>query len=166
MSMKSSVSLVVGAVALLGLGIGVNEASAADVTVSASVVNSCTLTGAAISFGAYVLAQSTASDAQDDISYDCGAGRNITLELDFGLTPNGTTNRNMKGATLLEPLPYNLYQDSGRSTVWGTGASGVTVTSTTAGVIDVPVFGRIDALQTASPDTYSDTVTFNVTING
>jgi len=63
-------------------------------------------------------------------------------------------------------LPYNLFQDSTHSTVWGTGAAGLDVSSTSAGVVDVPVFGRINGGEGAPADTYSDTVTFSLTING
>ena len=163
---KLSVSLFLSAGMLVAVSSMTKEAAAADVTVSASVVAACTITGADISFGAYVIGQTDPSDAQDNISYDCGAGRNITLELDFGGNPNGTTHRNMIGATNQQLLSYNLYQDTGRNIVWGEGAAGLDVTNTAAGVIDVPVFGRIDGGAGAPADTYSDTVTFNLTING
>lgn len=166
MSMKSVLSLAVIAVASVALIGPSHEASAADVTISASVVAACTLTGADIQFGAYMIGQTSDSDAQDNITYNCGADRNVTLELDFGGNPNGTTNRNMIGAVNSQLLPYNLYQDVTRTTVWGEGAAGLDVPDTEAGNVDVPVFGRIDGGAGAPADTYSDTVTFNLTING
>lgn len=66
-----------------------------------------------------------------------------------------------KGA---DTLNYSLFQESGRTTVWGNTVNTDTVADTGTGVdIVYTVYGRIPAGQVVNTGVYTDTVTVTVT---
>lgn len=61
-------------------------------------------------------------------------------------------------------LNYNIYKDSGYSSLWGDGTAGTTalvVNNPTRNTL-VPIYGKIDPGQDVSVGNYSDTVVFSV----
>jgi spore coat protein U-like protein len=62
-------------------------------------------------------------------------------------------------------LRYQLYQDAGRSQVWGDQGDALTIPSTDDGETSVDVFGVIPAGQEAPPGTYRDTVVITLMVN-
>ena len=62
-------------------------------------------------------------------------------------------------------LGYQLYLDSGRSSVWGdgTGSSATSSGTGTGSTQTIPIYGRIPSLSGIVPGTYTDTVTVTVT---
>jgi spore coat protein U-like protein len=124
--------------------------------VQATVTSACNVSTATLDFGSYVTGQTGNKDVAGSIGYASCTGVTFTLELGVGANASGTT-RNMKNAgTSL--LRYELYQDTVRSKIFGTGTSGLSVTAATSGSGTVPVQGRIFAGQSVPMGSYSDTV--------
>ena len=62
-----------------------------------------------------------------------------------------------------EQVTYGLYQDSGRTQVWGDSAGTNTAAGTGSGLAQTfSVYGRVPAQSTPSPGTYVDTVVVTV----
>lgn len=146
------------------LGSGHAETATFDVT--ATVVDSCTLSaGNTLAFGNYD-PNAAEVDGSTTISASCTSGTTADIAIDGGGAAD-TANRQMSGNTDgTNKLGYQLYSDSGRTTVWGEGVDAVTYTG--IGVLtseDLTVYGRIAAAQDVPVDTYSDTVTVTLTIN-
>lgn len=126
--------------------------------VAAPAAASCTATAQAVSFGAYSTMSSAALDGVGNVHVNCSAELLFTVKLSAG---NGTVdNRLMLSGT--DQLGYNLYTDTARLLVWGDGVNGNSVTGTGTSV-DLPVYGRIRALQNVRVGTYTDTVVVTVT---
>ena len=134
--------------------------------VNATVQGGCTVGTTAVSFGDYSGAQ---LDAQGAINVNCTADLAYSVELGAG---NGatTTRRMPKVGDPTTFLPYELYQDTNRSVVWGGTTAGYTLNGATAltgqtgtgAQVAIPVFGRIDAAQPLSAGSFADVVTVSV----
>ncbi len=145
--------------------------STGTLTVSASIAQNCTVGAATLGFGAYdpVVANRTANDdvAQTMVVTCTKGATGITLGM--GASPNnancpggGATARCMKDGTNANYLNYQLYSDSGRSSVWTTA-----ITESVTGGITTPtnvsVYGRVPSGQDASVGTgYTDAITATV----
>jgi spore coat protein U-like protein len=146
--------------------------SNANLSVTATVTASCSITTTPVAFGAYdplVANASTALNGTGAINATCTSGASTTIALGEGSSPAGTSTpaaparRMSDGQATPHYLTYSLYQDNGRSQVWGntlaTSAS-FTGTGTSAAVT---VYGTVDAGQSAPPGSYSDTVVATIT---
>ena len=121
----------------------------------ARVASACTVGTATLDFGTYVAGSTTLVDAPGTISYTGCYSSTVTIELDLGLNA-ASAKRNMKQGTSL--LNYEIYQDSGRKTVFATGADAKSITTDATGAGSVPIYGRIFKSQGVAPGTYTDTV--------
>jgi spore coat protein U-like protein len=141
------------------------QTSSAQLTVTASVSKNCTITTAPVNFGAYdpVAANATAPlDGIGSVTVTCTKGAPAKVGLSVGSNAQGTTRR-MTGGTAAY-LNYELYQDTGRATVWGD------TTDTALDVTAAPdknprtftVYGRIVGAQDATVGNYTDTVVATV----
>ncbi|MCT7951353.1 spore coat U domain-containing protein [Ancylothrix sp. C2] len=122
-------------------------------------------------FGQYdpVTANETAAlNAQTALPVFCTPGvRPTSIDLDNGQNFN-TTRRMAQGTNF---LGYQLYKDTGRTSVWGTGATNGVVPDTstsrtsalTAGSSAIVIYGQIPAGQDIPGGAYTDTV--NITVN-
>jgi len=141
-------------------------------TVSPSCVISTPATG--IAFGTYDSVganASTAATGSGSIKIRCTKGTSIKIQLDEGLPANkagGSTcsapARQM--ASGADRLPYFLYQDTGRTTVWGctSGTNSLTLAAAPSNAARaVTVYGRIPANQDVPTGIYADTVTATLT---
>jgi spore coat protein U-like protein len=157
------------AVAALGFGIAdtrVDAASAsANLSVSATVSNNCTISTTAVAFGSYdpVVAHASSDlDGTGTVTVACTKGATATVGLGLGTNASGSTRRMKDAGT--NYLTYELYQDSGRATVWGN--SGGALLSPPAAPSKAPrnfsVYGRIAANQDVPAGTYTDTVVATV----
>jgi len=135
-------------------------------TVTASVANNCTISTTAIAFGAYdpiVTHASTPLDATGSVTITCTKGATTTIGLGPGANAPGTsTTRAMVAGG--NKLDYEIYQETGRTTVWGTSGAGLL---TPAAAPDkspraFTTYGRIPAGQDVPSGSYSDTVTATV----
>ena len=134
--------------------------------VTASVAKSCLVSATTdIAFGAYDPLAVTDKDAAGSVTIRCAKGVTaIVVTLDQGANPAaGSTAavplRQMASGT--ERLGYQIYQNTGRTTVWGnTALTGVTIPGPTAAATPVvlPTYGRIAAGQDVAVGSYVDTV--------
>jgi len=136
-------------------------------TVTASVANTCTISTAGIAFGVYdpvVTHASTPLDAAGSVTITCTKGATTTIALNTGTngaSASGTT-RAMAAGT--DYLSYEIYQENGRTTMWGT--TGVNLFTPPAAPSKAPrtyqTYGRVPAAQDVPTGAYTDTVTATV----
>jgi spore coat protein U-like protein len=156
----------------LGAASGVDATTAtSNLSVTASVSASCSITTAPVAFGAYdpVVTNATAAlNGTGTVTVTCTSGASTTITLGQGLNANtGSTDaapaRRLVDGGGTNYLSYALYQNTGRTTVWGnTAGTGVANTGTgTASA--VTVYGAVAAGQSVPAGSYSDTVVATVT---
>jgi spore coat protein U-like protein len=163
-------AVLAGVVGLLVSGEASAATQTANLTVTATVSASCSISTTPLAFGAYdpVGANSAAPlDASGAVIVTCTNGAATTVTLGQGAHANtgssDTTPLRRMQATGANFLSYSLYQDAGRTTIWGNTA-GTGVGHTGAGTAtSVAVYGRIAAAQNVVSGAYSDTVVATVT---
>lgn len=142
----------------------------ANLTVSASVSASCSISTAPVAFGAYdpVVTNATAAlNGTGTVNVTCTTGASTTVTLGQGSNANtGSTDaapaRRMKDSTT-HFLDYSLFQDSGRTTVWGNTAGTGQASTGTGSQVALTVYGAVAAGQSVPTGSYSDTVVATVT---
>lgn len=148
---------------------GAGAASAATTTaptsfnVTANIAGFCQINSAsAIGFGAVSASTVANNDKTGTIAHQCTKGTAYTIKLDAGA--NGSfAARKMLDSVSGDTLDYNLYTDSGRTTVWNDTTQTVTGTASLfATTISTTIYARLVEGQDKSAGSYSDTV--NVTI--
>jgi spore coat protein U-like protein len=136
--------------------------------VTAIVGSTCNIATSAVSFGTYDPLATNLSNplnGQGSVATTCTNGLTNTVELDQGL--NAAT-----GSAVEVPLrqmrsggnvmAYFLYQNSGRTTVFGGDVpTGVGQTGTGSNA-NLNVFGQVPGAQNVAPGSYADTVTATV----
>jgi len=140
------------------------QQQSSSLTVNATVSKNCTITTAAVNFGAYdpVAANATAPlDGIGSITVTCTKGAGVTLALNPGSNPQGTTRRMSQGTAY---LLYELYTDSSHSTIWGDlGNNPQTIPpAPNKNPRTFTVFGRVAQAQDATVGSYTDTVVATV----
>lgn len=114
-----------------------------------------------VSFGVYDVFSPTALDSTGRFSYRCDWGHIYDLRITITRGSSSTyDNRTMTSGG--DALLYNLYTDSGRTTVWGDETEGTSAYyDYDFGLFrtNVTVYARIPAGQDVGAGTYSDTVT-------
>jgi spore coat protein U-like protein len=147
----------------LALAAGAHPArSAVDtdiLTVTATVLSACSLSGGTLDFGQYISGQTNNVDVNGTINYVNCSG-NLSIALDGGTSGNIDARQMSQGASKLN---YQLYRTAQRVSVWGSGADaqGVILIGTQSG--SQTVYGRIPANQIVPPGTYTDTVNITMT---
>jgi spore coat protein U-like protein len=141
-----------------------------NLTVSASVSANCSISTSAVAFGAYDPIAANASAALNGtgtVTVTCTNGSAAVISLGQGSNAAGDstdiapTRQLSDGAT--HNLAYFLYQNTGRTTVWGnTEATGLghTGTGTSTGLT---VYGAISGGQNMPAGSYTDSVVATVT---
>jgi spore coat protein U-like protein len=133
--------------------------------VTATVTNMCTVTTQTLAFGNYnFTTASPANAANANILLTCTSGDSYTVALNAGSYTGATVNtRQMANGG--NALGYQLYKDSGHTTVWGDGTlSSVTVSGTGTGAQQsLPVYGVITTGQIVPAGNYTDTITATIT---
>ena len=174
LTMKSAKRVAALGLGLLGLGlVAAAPALAATVTgnmaVSSSVTATCVISAAPLSFAAYDTVTTANKDAEAVLTFTCTNGTpGIQITLGQGLTPaTGSTTaiplRQMTNGGAGR-LAYFLYQETGRTMVWGdTLATAPAAVVGTGAAQTATVFGRIPSGQTTVvAGTYTDTVVATV----
>jgi len=136
------------------------QTATANLSISATVLGTCSISTTAVNFGTYdpvVANAATALDSTGSVVVTCTKGAGTRIDLDLGAHTSGTTRR-MLGAP--DFLTYELYQDSGRTLVWGSGViAGQTITpALNTAPRTFTVFGRVAAGQNVGAASYTDTV--------
>lgn len=167
--MKPIRLLALASLVLVGFA-GVARAGTAtsNMSVTATVSNSCTISAGALAFGAYNTVAGSAVDASGTITVACTKGSSNTVTLGQGSNANtGSTDaaplRRLKD-TGTNYLSYSLYQDSGRTTAWAnTAGTGLGYSAASSASSNLTVYGRISASQDGPAGSYSDTVVATIT---
>lgn len=130
---------------------------------------SCTASTSGVSFGSYNPGSSSPNDASGTVTLSCTGVVSLLGTIDIAASPgtsgNATARQMAQGA---DRLNYNLYTDSNRASVWGTGSGGTgTISATLNGLLvfsqSVTVFGRLPAQQWVRTGAYSDSVIVTIT---
>jgi spore coat protein U-like protein len=137
----------------------------ASMAVSATVINNCTISTAAVAFGSYdpVVANASANlDSTGSITIACTKGATATIGLNAGGNSSGSTRRLADGAS--NYLTYEIYKDSSRTSVWGD--SGADLYSPPAAPNKSPrtftAYARVTSNQDVPAGSYTDTITATV----
>lgn len=134
---------------------------------SAACNAACTVTATSHAFPDYYPLSGSAADTSSDVTVECSGLLDLAITVSLSTGSSGSyAPRTMYKGT--DTLNYNLYTNTGRTTVWGDGTGGTSVVS----YVLVPiilnhrtdtVYGRVPASQTtAVPGYYSDTITVTV----
>ncbi len=131
--------------------------------VSISVVANCTISTSPLVFGSFdpVVAHATAPlDANGAVIVTCTKGAATTVALNLGQYAAAAVRR-MSGGT--DYLQYELYQNTGRTQAWGTGAQAMTPpVAPGKAPRSFTVYGRVPGGQDVLAGSYADTVTATV----
>lgn len=136
----------------------------ANLTVLATVVDSCGVTDATLSFGTVSPTNGTLLPASGSVNVTCSLGTAFSVGLGDGLSAASGARRMRKAATS-DYLSYQLYKDA-----LGVSRFGDATTSERAGGLlglglvatPVAVFGSVPSGQAAPSGAYTDTVQITV----
>lgn len=131
---------------------------------TANLVSTCSLAVNNMSFGNMTPSITGVISATSVVNAICSNGVTYTLSLNAG---NGTiSNRIMKGVSQgsFENLAYNIYTDSGYTTIFGDGTTGSTISLVGTGSTQATtIYGNLSLNQYLTPDFYTDNLT--ITLN-
>ena len=114
----------------------------------------CSLNAIGVNFGSYDVFSPIALDGIGTIDVNCDTDTAFTLILSSG---NGSYfQRYMQYGT--NHLNYNLYRNSGMTSIWGDGTGGTTYLSANAKNYTAYVYGRINIRQNVPVGTYMDNI--------
>lgn len=141
-----------------------------NMTVQMTIAASCTVSASALDFGTQTLIDISSNvDATSTLTVTCTNGTAYNVALNPGANDGGSgiSARKMKIGATSDTVNYQLYSDSGHSSVWGETTSGSPDVVTGTGSGDgqaITVYGRVPSGQTNPKiGAYSDTIT--VTVN-
>jgi spore coat protein U-like protein len=132
-------------------------------TVTATVLSVCSVAATNLAFGNYDASSGTPTDASSTVTVTCTPSETYDVGLDAGTGAGATVavRRMTNGANTLD---YSLYQNAGRTTVWGETIGTDTQAGTGNGAGQAfTVYGRIPVAQYVAAGNYSDTITATVT---
>jgi spore coat protein U-like protein len=142
----------------------------ANITVTATVANVCSVTATTLAFGAYdgLIQNATAplNILNAVLTYACNKGTAPNIGLDAGqnATHASGTTRAMKATTTANYLSYELYSNSTYTSVWGNSSpSWVSQTAALSHANQtVAIYPQIPAGQDAVSGSYADTITATI----
>jgi len=160
MNRTARVALVFGGMVFGLTAPALAQTASTNLSVTAVVAKNCSITTTAVAFGSYdpiVANASTPLDGTGSVVVTCTKGSGTRIDLGLGSNATGSV-RKMLGGTDL--LTYELYTDTGRSTVWGSGAgAGQTIAAApNKNPRTFTVYGRVPAGQDVGAASYADTV--------
>jgi spore coat protein U-like protein len=136
----------------------------ATLTVTAQVVEGCSIDGATLNFGQYISGQPGKTHAKTDLTVTCPSA----VELTFSDGQNGnSSNRGMKRSGGSDVLKYQLYINGQEQVVAGGLAGGPgagRAVNGSASPQKVSIYGTIAGNQALPIGTYQDTVTVFMTL--
>lgn len=167
--MNKSTKLAACLVVLLSGTVSASQSFAATATttvaVSATVIDSCTVNAAPMSFGNYNVITGGTLDIVGTVTPHCTTGTLYAISLDAGVGSGATMQVRQLTGPVGATLMYSIYTDVNHTTVWGDGTGGTVMQSGTGNGATQPItmYGRIPAEQNPTVGTYSDTVTVTLT---
>jgi len=140
----------------------------ANLQVTVNVNNNCTISSTAVTFPNYDPIITDTTDPDDSnggaVTVTCTKGTVAHIGLGLGASPSGTQRRMKNSGT--DYINYQLYQNSGRTTVWGNDSNTWFTPNPAAAPDKNPrtftVYGRIPSGQDVPAGNYSDTVVATV----
>jgi spore coat protein U-like protein len=138
-----------------------------DLTVHASVEDSCVITGAALDFGVYDTITRSAISQQANLTVACTRGAVATISLDEGANaasgsvPGAPLRRLVDGAGT-HFLSYSLFSDPTRQDPWT--STGIEYDAATSDPEAQTVYGRLEAGQDVVTGDYNDTVLATISL--
>jgi spore coat protein U-like protein len=154
------VAVAAGALVLGATAPALAQTATANLSVTATVTKNCSITTTPVAFGSYdpiVANAASPLDGTGSVVVTCTKGAGTRIDLGLGSNATGSTRRMLGGTDL---LTYELYTDTGRSTVWGSGAgAGQSIPAApNKNPRTFTVYGRVAAGQDVGAASYSDTV--------
>lgn len=125
----------------------------------------CSVESTGLSFGAYNVFDALPLDAVGTLVIECsGLGPGAQVAIGLG---RGNEREHLKRALRHKrfALRYQVYLDAARTLVWGDGSGGTSLFRTrppNGRALSIPMFGRIPALQSVTPGSYSDQLVVSV----
>jgi spore coat protein U-like protein len=132
----------------------------ANLAVSATVANNCTITTGALVFGSYdpvVANAGTNLEGTGSVTVACTKGAAATIGLGSGANGSSGSRRLADGARA-NFLDYELFQNEGYSTVWSEANTRATGAAPSKDARSFTVYGRINSGQDVPAGSYGDTV--------
>lgn len=148
----------IGAVAAMVASPPIHAASGDTMTITATVLPSCSVTADAMAFGDIDPARPQRA-VESVLTLQCSPGTAFAVSLDQG--QNGARRMaNVSGAGFLD---YEIYRDAAGTTPWGSAAGGGAVTGVApgSGTVSLAAYGRVVS-RTTTPGRYQDVVTVTV----
>jgi spore coat protein U-like protein len=160
MNRSARIALVFGGLMFAVTAPALAQTASTNLNVTATVNGNCTITTSAVAFSSYDPVGAHAAtdlDGTGTVSVTCTKGAGTRIDLGLGSNAAGSTRRMASGT---ERLTYELYKDSGRTQVWGSGTTngnniGAAPSRATR---NVTVYGRVPAAQDVAAGSYTDTV--------
>ena len=130
-----------------------------NLTLQATVSDACSVTDAALTFGAVNPTAGVIIPMTTNISVNCTLGTTFSVGLGDGSNATGGNRRLRRGATT-DYLTYELFRDLTMTSRFGDTGSSDRVAGLGLGIAATPVivYGKIPAGQTATSGSYSDSV--------
>ncbi len=130
--------------------------------VAVRVFTGCSLVTRPLTFDARVITGTTI-DSTTTITVRCTPNTNFSVDIDKGLWANGI-NRRMFSSQANAYLTYDVYRDSPRTNVWGTGQLKNVVGNSGSGLpLEILIYGRVTKPNNIKAGDYTDTLL--VTLN-
>ena len=120
----------------------------------------CTVSATGLNFGPYNVYAASPVVSTGTISYRCDASdRDVQITISSGSSATFSPRTLKRG---VEGLQYNLYRDSGMTSIWGDGTGATSIYTRRNPPnnqnIDLTVYGQIFATQDVSAGTYTDSL--------
>jgi spore coat protein U-like protein len=161
--MRNTPAALAATIGFLLCGPVIAGSKTAQMTLAASVTNTCSVGATNVTFPTYVPGGG-AVKATSTITVRCTKGDQYGVGLSVGSTTGATFAQRLL-ANGSNTLQYNLYTSSSDATVWGDGSGATQIESGSAGGFTAPIALTVYALlpdsasnQLAPTGTYTDTV--------
>jgi spore coat protein U-like protein len=150
------------ALALSGAAQAQQQTKSATFRVSTSVQAACAVAASDLDFGQDTSRSGSNLTGGTNVAVRCAPETAYNIALNAGAAPGASANRRQMLAGTNQ-LNYQLYQDSGRSKIWGNTIGTDTVPGAGTGQsVDHTIFGAVPARQVIRAGEYGDTVTVQV----
>jgi spore coat protein U-like protein len=129
----------------------------------------CNVATTPVNFNTYDVFSSVPNDSNGSISITCNNPEQKPFSVLITISSGNAgvfTPRQMRHATGLDRMNYNLFIDPSRTAIWGDGTgstSAVTEIVTRSIALNETIYGRVPTQQNLRVGTYSDTLTVTVT---
>jgi spore coat protein U-like protein len=134
-----------------------------QITIQETCVTTSASGSTVLNFGTQTLLNANV-DASVNLSVQCSSGTDYDVSLDNGLNTSRRMDSTSGAGVGANIVDYELYTDSGRTTVWPTTAGTAPYPYTGTGAAQsIPVYGRVPTQTTPPAGNYYDTVGITVT---